>query len=98
MKITSEYKYINQIELYRIIVNIDNTINYVYDNTIVNLINSLLKNNNKLIGYDKHNEFILEFFNEAEKVTSNEEPYLLEEQYNLLDKKFKNLDEYLGSL
>lgn len=87
----SEFKFINQYNLYNITENLDNTINYNYNSTIVNLIESILLNNNKLIGLDSHRKFILDFFNEADKIIDKE-------SYNLLDKKYKDLDTYLGSI
>lgn len=98
MRNISEFIHINKIKLYNIITNITGNKIYKYDDNIINILNNIFKNNNIDMCTIKQEQFIQEFLEEANKITINSSPYIDIDLYNNMEQKFKDLDNYLGSI
>ena len=98
MRYISEFIHISKIKLYDIITTVTGNKIYKYNDNIVNVLNNILKNNNMNMCTVEQENFYKQFFEEANKVTTNESPYINTELYNNMEQKFKDLDIYLGGI
>ena len=98
MRYISEFIHISKIKLYSIITTVTGNKIYKYNDNIVNVLNNILKNNNMNMCTVEQENFYKQFFEEANKVTTNESPYINTELYNNMEQKFKDLDIYLGGI
>lgn len=98
MRYISEFIHISKIKLYSIITTVTGNKIYKYDDNIVSVLNNILKNNNMNMCTIEQENFYKQFFEEANKVTTNESPYINIGLYSNMEQKFKDLDIYLGGI
>ena len=98
MKYINEFLYINKTKLFNIITDLMGVKKYEYNENTIAVLDSILKNNNTYMCTIEQEKFYKEFFNEADKVSLDSEPYINNELYKQMEQKFKDLDIYLGSV
>ena len=98
MKYINEFLHINKTKLFNIITDLMGVKKYEYNENTITVLDSMLKNNNTYMCTIEQEKFYKEFFNEADKVSLDSEPYINNELYKQMEQKFKDLDIYLGSV